>query len=115
MVWLLACALIFYSTSLSVTPGLTRRSRSLAQTASLPHKDVYNIGSNDQNVTKRMLGEMIAERMGCKLDIIGDKVKVDPRSYRVDFSKFEKATGFKARLRPQDAIADIAAGLETGA
>jgi len=85
------------------------------QSASLPHKDVYNIGSNDQNVTKRMLGEMIAERTGCKLDIIGNKVKVDPRSYRVDFSKFEKATGFRARLRPVDAINDIVSGLETGA
>jgi len=85
------------------------------QTASLPHKDVYNVGSNDQNVTKRMIGELVAERLGCKLDIVGNKVKVDPRSYRVDFSKFEKATGFRALLRPQDAINDIATGLESGA
>merc|ERR1711937_111402 len=85
------------------------------QTASLPHKDVYNIGSNDQNVTKRMIGEMVAKRLGNKLDIVGNKVKVDPRSYRVDFSKFEKATGFRALLRPQDAINDIAVGLESGA
>ena len=85
------------------------------QTASLPHKDVYNIGSNDQNVTKRMIGELVSERTGCKLDIIGSKVKVDPRSYRVDFSKFEKATGFRALLRPRDAISDIVSGLEVGA
>jgi len=85
------------------------------QSASLPHKDVYNVGSGDQNVTKRTIGELIAKRLGCKLDIIGNKVKIDPRSYKVDFSKFEKATGFRALLRPQDAINDIAVGLETGA
>merc|ERR1711871_811955 len=85
------------------------------QSASLPHKDIYNVGSNDQNVTKRSIGELVQARLGNKLDIVGSKVKVDPRSYRVDFSKFEKATGFRALLRPQDAINDIATGLESGA
>jgi len=85
------------------------------QTASLPHKDIFNVGSNDQNITKRMLGELVSKRLGAKLDIVGNEVKVDPRSYRVDFTKFEKATGFRALLRPIDAVNDIAVGLESGA
>ena len=85
------------------------------QTAFLPHKDIFNVGSNDQNITKRMLGELVSKRLGAKLDIVGNEVKVDPRSYRVDFTKFEKATGFRALLRPIDAVNDIAVGLESGA
>jgi len=85
------------------------------QSASLPHKDIFNVGSNDQNVTKRSIGELVQARLGNKLDIVGAGVKVDPRSYRVDFSKFENATGFRARLRPVDAINDICLGLESGA
>jgi nucleoside-diphosphate-sugar epimerase len=50
----------------------------------------FNVGSNDQNYVVRDLADVIAEITGCETHF-ADKVERDPRSYRVDFSKLERA------------------------
>jgi nucleoside-diphosphate-sugar epimerase len=79
----------------------------------MPERGVFNIGSNDQNFQKRVLGEMIVKRYpAAVVDLVYKKA--DPRSYRVNFSKFSKLTGFQCRHRPEAAINDIISNLECG-
>jgi nucleoside-diphosphate-sugar epimerase len=50
----------------------------------------FNVGSNQQNYTIRDLAQVLAEVSGCATEI-ADEASVDPRSYRVDFSKLGRA------------------------
>jgi nucleoside-diphosphate-sugar epimerase len=50
----------------------------------------FNVGSNEQNYVVRDLADVIAEITGCETHF-ADKAERDPRSYRVDFSKLERA------------------------
>lgn len=78
----------------------------------LPAKDIYNVGSNDQNYRKIELGHMVSRRLGAPVEVVHQKQ--DPRSYKVSFTKFHRATGFQCLHRPEQAIDAIATGLETG-
>jgi len=50
--------------------------------------DAFNIGSAEQNYRVRELAEIVHERLPeCEVSFAGD-ASPDPRSYRVDFSKF---------------------------
>lgn len=51
--------------------------------------EAFNVGSEEQNYTIRDLAEVLARVTGCETDIAGEAT-VDPRSYRVDFSKLER-------------------------
>lgn len=50
----------------------------------------YNVGSVDQNYLIRDLAAMLAEVTGCDVELAGD-ASPDQRSYRVDFSKLQRA------------------------
>lgn len=50
----------------------------------------FNVGSNDQNYLVRELAAVVADITGCETRF-ADTATVDPRSYRVDFSKLERA------------------------
>eukprot|EP01006_Ploeotia_vitrea_P033580 TRINITY_DN65590_c0_g1_i2.p1 TRINITY_DN65590_c0_g1~~TRINITY_DN65590_c0_g1_i2.p1 ORF type:complete len:354 (-),score=223.76 TRINITY_DN65590_c0_g1_i2:83-1144(-) len=80
----------------------------------LPSKLILNVGSNDQNFQKQTLGNMVGAALP-DAKIVLRHEKVDPRSYRVDFSKIARLTGFKCLHRPEAAIEVIVNGLKTGA
>ena len=47
----------------------------------LNEKEVYNIGSNDQNFQKKSLAELVANRLKTNIEIT--TTKKDPRNYKV--------------------------------
>ena len=76
--------------------------------------EVYNVGSGSANVQKQELAEMVQRRVtGTELEYV--QQNVDPRSYRVDFSKIEHALGFRARWSVDDGIAEVHEQLVAGA
>lgn len=75
--------------------------------------EVFNIGVDDNNLQKRELGHLVQEHVaGTELEFIGGGV--DPRSYRVDFSKSANRLGFTAQRSVHDGIREIYRGLVEG-
>ena len=52
--------------------------------------EAFNVGSAEQNYLIRDLAEVLAEVTGCEIEFATD-ASPDPRSYRVDFSRLERA------------------------
>ena len=85
---------------------------SLTKNEQISHKDVFNVGSNDQNFKKIQLANMVAERLN--VDIVESESKEDPRDYRVSFDKIVTELGFNTIHNPKESIEQIAASLENG-
>ena len=66
---------------------------------------VYNVGSDDQNYTKRDLAGFVAAHTGAKI-VVTDSV--DNRDYRVNFEKIQGAIGFAPEHTPEDEIPRLA-------
>ena len=64
-------------------------------------RGVYNVGSDDQNYTKKELAEFVASQTGAKIRITHS---VDNRDYRVNFAKIRNAIGFKPEHTPETEI-----------
>lgn len=64
-------------------------------------RGVYNVGSDDQNYTKRELAEFVASHTGAKIKITHS---VDNRDYRVNFAKIRDAIGFRPEHTPETEI-----------
>ena len=64
-------------------------------------KGVYNVGSDDQNYTKRELAEFVASHTGAKIKITHG---VDNRDYRVNFAKIRNTIGFRPEHTPETEI-----------
>ena len=84
----------------------------IKNSGTLNKKDVYNIGSNDQNFQKISLAELVANRL--KTDIEITSTKEDPRNYRVLFDKFMEELKFDTLHKPVETIDQIAHALESG-
>ena len=84
----------------------------IKNSGTLNKKDVYNIGSNDQNFQKISLAELVANRL--KTDIEITSTKEDPRNYRVLFDKFMEELKFDTLHKPVETIEQIAHALESG-
>jgi nucleoside-diphosphate-sugar epimerase len=54
------------------------------------HDQAFNIGSGDQNIRIRDLAAILSARSGCEVEL-SSEASPDPRSYRVDFGKLERA------------------------
>ena len=78
----------------------------------LNEKDVYNIGSNDQNFQKIGLAELVSNRLKTNIEITD--TKKDPRNYRVLFEKCSEELKFEALHKPAETIDQIAYALESG-
>jgi len=78
----------------------------------LKMKDVYNIGSNDQNFQKITLAEMIAMRFNVPIEEI--ETKKDPRNYKVSFDKAKKELNYQTVHQPKKSVDQIASALECG-
>ncbi|MGQ0376493.1 MAG: NAD-dependent epimerase/dehydratase family protein [Nitrososphaerota archaeon] len=83
----------------------------LTNNQKLKNKDIYNIGSNDQNFQKLTLAEMVAHRFDVPIEVTAT-VK-DPRNYKVSFDKVKKELNFEPIHRPKETIDQIAQALET--
>ena len=84
----------------------------IKNSGTLNKKDVYNVGSNDQNFQKISLAELVANRL--KTDIEITSTKEDPRNYRVLFDKFMEELKFDTLHKPVETIDQIAHALESG-
>lgn len=59
---------------------------------------VYNVGSNEQNYTKKELADIVAKFTKAEVKVVESD---DARDYRVDFTKICDELGFKARHTPE--------------
>ena len=77
------------------------------------NKQIFNVGSNNQNYQILPLAQMLADALGMELQYewYGDP---DKRSYRVDFSKIKEVLGFKPKYTPKDAAKEIYQALDEG-
>lgn len=67
---------------------------------------IYNVGSNEQNYTKKELAEIAVSHVpDARIEMISSD---DDRDYRVDFSKIHKDFGFKAQHTPDSELARLA-------
>lgn len=78
----------------------------------LKNKDVFNIGSNDQNYQKFILAEMVRERLKAVIEVTA--AKKDPRNYKVSFDKAKKELNFNPIHKPKESIDQISYAMETG-
>jgi nucleoside-diphosphate-sugar epimerase len=78
------------------------------------NRQIFNVGSEDQNFQIRPLAEIVSGAMTQPpaLEWYGD---ADARSYRVKFDKFRQALDYRTTLGPADAVKEIEGGLRTGA
>ncbi len=75
--------------------------------------NVFNVGSNAGNVRKLDLAEMIQRLVpGTKLEYV--KREVDPRSYRVDFTKLQQSLGFLPQWTIENGIKELHQALKDG-
>ena len=74
---------------------------------------IFNVGSNEQNIQIYPLAKMIGEAIGEPIDIewYGSP---DKRSYRVNFDKIKNVLGFKPNYTPKDGAKEVYEALENG-
>jgi len=70
------------------------------------NKQIFNVGSNDQNFQIFSLAKLISESLDLEFNYewYGSP---DKRSYRVDFSKIEKVLGFKPKFTPREGAKEV--------
>ena len=74
---------------------------------------VLNVGDDLENYQLRDLKEELEERIpGTRVRI--EPEAVDPRTYRVSFSRIESLWGFRASRRVGDGLAEVAGAVRTG-
>jgi len=75
--------------------------------------DVFNVGSTEENYTKRMILDAILEQVpNAKIKYV--QKDEDPRDYRVNFDKIKQRLGFAITKRVPDGIREIRETLEAG-
>jgi nucleoside-diphosphate-sugar epimerase len=73
----------------------------------------FNVGDSDENYTKRMLFELLADRVE-PLHVDWVSVDEDPRSYRVDFARVREELGFEVSRRVPDGMDELLRRLRVG-
>ena len=68
---------------------------------------VFNVGSDEQNVQHLLLALRAAEALGTPCSIAWDDGEPS-RSYRVSFEKIRRVLGFSPRFQPEDGVREIA-------
>ena len=69
-------------------------------------RGVYNVGSDEQNYTKRELAGFVAERTGASVKITHSE---DNRDYRVSFARIRDAIKFEAKHTPRTEVPRLVA------
>ena len=71
----------------------------------------FNVGSDDENYTKKMIAEEIAKQMPLRVNYV-TKIE-DPRDYKVSFERI-RAFGFTPTMRLPDGIREMAGAIRDG-
>jgi nucleoside-diphosphate-sugar epimerase len=80
--------------------------------AELVRGEAFNVGSASQNVRIRDLAGELRDQLGCDVELSAEAV-VDPRSYRVDFSKLAQVfPGFRCAWSIERGVAQLAEAYE---
>ncbi|WP_448588131.1 NAD-dependent epimerase/dehydratase family protein [Thermocrinis sp.] len=75
--------------------------------------EVFNVGSNDQNVQVFELAKRVAQTMGVEFDYEWYGLP-DHRSYRVDFTKIKEVLGFEPKYTIEDGVREIYQAIKSG-
>jgi len=77
------------------------------------NREIFNVGSNDQNFQIYHLAKLIGESVGISYEIewYGEP---DARSYRVDFSKITRVLGFRTEFTPKEGAKEVYDALRDG-
>lgn len=77
------------------------------------NREIFNVGSNEQNVQIHPLAKLIAESINLPFNFewYGSP---DKRSYRVDFSKIHDKLGFRASYTPKEGAKEVYDALVSG-
>ncbi len=84
----------------------------ISKSNSLKDKDVFNVGSNDQNFQKIQLANIVADRFDVSIE--ETQTVKDPRNYKVSFDKIKNKLDYKTIHNPKESVDQIATALETG-
>jgi nucleoside-diphosphate-sugar epimerase len=75
--------------------------------------EIFNVGSDEQNLRIADLGELIASCVpGSQVEVLGESP--DRRSYRVSFEKARQVLGFRPKFAIPDGVAEMRRMLENG-
>jgi len=72
---------------------------------------VYNVGSSNQNYTKREIAEKVSTRLNVPLNIVE---KEDKRDYIVNFDRIKNELNFSTKFLAEDGIEEMVKILEEG-
>lgn len=72
---------------------------------------VFNVGSNQNNYTKKMILDLIGKHVK-RANIEYKKGGFDPRNYRVSFDKLKRVLEFEPRIMAEDSIVQVAKAIE---
>lgn len=75
-------------------------------------REIFNVGSNDQNYCLAEVGSLISETLGSRMALLPEME--DERSYRVDFSKVEWLLNFQPKRRVRESVLEINNGFKSG-
>lgn len=75
--------------------------------------EIFNVGSDDQNVQIMSLAESVAEAIEVPFEYEWYGLP-DHRSYQVSFKKIEDRLGYKTELTPSDGAREVANGIKDG-
>lgn len=74
---------------------------------------VFNIGSDQNNLTKKMIIELIQKHIN-NTNVSYKKGGFDPRNYRVSFEKAKSVLGFDTKLTAEDSIKQLIISIKNG-
>lgn len=77
--------------------------------------EVFNVGHDDENYTKRMVVDAVQERLGGTGRVSFVEGGQDARNYRVSFAKIGEKLGFETEHRVPVTIGNLVAAIEAGA
>ena len=91
------------------------RAIALVLEAPLPlvSKEIFNVGSNENNFTINQMGLQV-QKLVPGASLIYPEKNVDARNYRVDSSKIKQMLGFNAQMPLEQGILETAAALRQG-
>jgi nucleoside-diphosphate-sugar epimerase len=76
--------------------------------------EVFNVGHDDENYTKRMVVDAVLERLGGNGRVRYTEHGSDPRNYRVSFAKIASQLGFQPEHRMPDAVGKLIEAIRGG-
>ena len=77
--------------------------------------EVFNVGHEDGNYTKRMVVDAVQEHLDGSGTVSFTEGGQDPRNYRVSFDKIRERLGFEAQHRVPDTVGRLIGAIRAGA